>query len=124
MASASGELTWLGFVLRDIGLTLSRPPTLHCDNLISLYLTINPVFHGRSKHIVVDYHYFREKVALGALVTQFISSSNQLADIFTKPLSREAFTTLSIKLGLTPRPTLRGSIRTNKEGTKNQELIA
>ena len=111
-------------MLWDIGLTLAKPPTLHCDNLSSLYLTVNPVFHGHSKHIAVDYHYVREKVALGALVTQFVSSSNQLADIFTKPLSREAFTTLSIKLGLTPWPSLRGSIRTNKEGTKNQELIA
>jgi hypothetical protein len=72
-------------VLRDIRLTLARPPTLYCDNLSSLYLTVNLVFRGRSKHIAVDYHYIREKVAIGALVTQFVSSSNQLANIFTKP---------------------------------------
>lgn len=70
MGFASATLTWLGFVFRDIGLPMARPPTLYCNNLSSLYLTINPLFHGRSKHIAVDYHYVREKVALGALVTK------------------------------------------------------
>jgi hypothetical protein len=85
MAFASAELTWLGFVLWDIRLTLARPTTLYCDNLSSLYVIVNRVFHGRSKHIAVHYQYIREKVAIGALVTQFASSSNQLTDIFTKP---------------------------------------
>jgi hypothetical protein len=67
---------------------------------------------------VVDYHYVHEKVALSALVTQFVFSLNQLVDIFAKPLSWEAFTTFSIKLGLTHWPSLRGSIRTNNHVMK------
>jgi hypothetical protein len=69
MASTAAELTWLSFILRDLGIHLSRPPILHCDNLSALHMTVNPVFHGRSKHIELDYHYVREKVALGTLET-------------------------------------------------------
>uniref|UniRef100_A0A2N9FFL0 Reverse transcriptase Ty1/copia-type domain-containing protein n=1 Tax=Fagus sylvatica TaxID=28930 RepID=A0A2N9FFL0_FAGSY len=84
MASTSAELTWISFILRDIGLYQSRPPVLFCDNLSSLHMTINPVFHSRTKHIAIDYHFVREKVALGTLTTQFIPSSSQVADILYK----------------------------------------
>lgn len=59
MASTAAELTWLSFILRDIGVWLSHPPTLYCDNLSALYMTVNPVFHARTKHVEVDYHYVR-----------------------------------------------------------------
>ncbi|KAK2982256.1 hypothetical protein RJ640_016386 [Escallonia rubra] len=85
MASTTAELTWLSFLLRDIGIVQHHPATLFCDNLAALYMSINPIFHARTKHIEVDYHFVREKVALGSLVTRFVSSNQQLADIFTKP---------------------------------------
>ena len=91
MASTAAELTWLSFLLYDLGIALPRPPILHCDNLSALYMTVNPVFHGRTKHIELDYHYVREKVALGSLETHFVPSNHELADIFTKPLSKVAF---------------------------------
>ena len=110
MASATAELTWLSFILRDIDLHLSQPPILFCDNMSALYMTINPVFHNRSKHIELDYHFIREKVALGKLITQFVSSDELLADIFTKPLASNVFNCFRVKLGLTipSRPSLRG----------------
>lgn len=76
-------------------------------------MTVNPVFHGRSKHIELDYHYVREKVALGTLITRFIPSKHQLADIFTKPLPKAQYSLLRSKLGLWPhpRPSLRGRER-------------
>ena len=111
MASTAAELTWLSFPLRDLGIPLPCPPILHCDNLNALHMTVNPVFHGCTKNIELDYHYVREKVALGSLETRFVSSTNQLADIFTKPLSMLPFLALRTKLGLCPdpRPSLRGS---------------
>lgn len=51
----------------------SSTPVLYCDNISALYMTINPVFHARSKHIKLDYHYVRERVALGLLVTKHVS---------------------------------------------------
>ena len=111
MASTIVELTWLSFLLRDLGIPLPCPPILHCDNLSALHMTVNPVFHGRTKHIELDYHYVREKVALGSLEMCFVSSTNQVADIFTKPLSKLPFLALWTELGLCPdpRPSLRGS---------------
>ena len=52
----------------------------------------NPVHHRRTKHIELDIHFVREKVALGELRVLHVPSSRQLADIFTKGLSRILFT--------------------------------
>ena len=62
-----------------------------CDNLGATYLSVNPVFHARTKHIEVDYHFVRERVAQKALDIRFISTNDQLADILTKPLSVQLF---------------------------------
>ena len=77
-----------------------------------MYLTANPKSHGRSKHFEIDYHYVRERVALGALVVKHVPSSQQLADIFTKSLPQVPFTRLRTKLGVTipPTPSLRGAV--------------
>lgn len=106
LASTTAELTWVSFILRDIGIYQERPQILFCDNISALHMTVNPVFHSRTKHIAIDYHFVREKVALGTLTTQFVPSAQQVADIFTKPLSRSHFDELKCKLGLSlmPRP--------------------
>lgn len=49
-------------------------------------MTRNPVFHDRSKHIVVGFHFVRDKVAQGDLIVQYVPTQLQLADIFTKGL--------------------------------------
>ncbi|CAH9100104.1 unnamed protein product, partial [Cuscuta epithymum] len=60
---------------------------LFCDNISTSYLTANPVQHARSKHIQIDYHFVRERVAHGPhgdLVVKYVHTHLQLADIFTK----------------------------------------
>lgn len=77
-----------------------KPPCLWCDNLSATHLSANPVFHARTKHIEVDFHFVLEKVAMKMLDIRFISSEDQVADIFTKPLSTRQFTRLRHNLNL------------------------
>ena len=115
MAVATAEVTWISFILRDLGIPLPTAATLFCDNISALYMSINPVFHARSKHIEIDYHFVREKVAQGDLITKFVRTSHQLADVFTKPLPRDRFQTLRSKLGVLSPSLL------NLRGSKEEE---
>ena len=110
MANTAAELTWLTYILSDLRISLPSSPTLYCDNISALYMTINPVFHARSKHIELDYHFVRERVALGLLVTQHIPSTNQVADLFTKYVPKATLASFRTKLCLQPRLSLREGI--------------
>ncbi|XP_042511002.1 uncharacterized mitochondrial protein AtMg00810-like [Macadamia integrifolia] len=98
MATTTAKLTWLSSLLRDIGIPQLQPVMLFGDNLSALHMTVNPVFHARTKHVELDYHFVLENVALGLLVTRFVPSHHQLADVFTKPLGRRDFLHICIKL--------------------------
>ena len=76
-------------LLKELGVFKQRTAILWCDNLGATYLTANPVFHARTKHIEIDFHFVRERVASGVLDVRFISSNDQLADVFTKPATRQ-----------------------------------
>jgi hypothetical protein len=53
----SAELTWLQSLLGELGNILSQLPTLWCDNLGATFLTANPAFYARTKHIELDFHF-------------------------------------------------------------------
>uniref|UniRef100_A0A2N9HZL1 Integrase catalytic domain-containing protein n=1 Tax=Fagus sylvatica TaxID=28930 RepID=A0A2N9HZL1_FAGSY len=64
MASATAELTWLTYLMRDLGISPSTTPTLFCDNTSALHMTVNPVFHARTKHSELDFHFVEKKLLL------------------------------------------------------------
>jgi hypothetical protein len=86
LANATAELIWLQVLLKE--LKIHHPPAarLWCDNLYTAYLSANPVFHARIKHIEVDFHFVCERVAQNLLEIRFVSSKDQLANGLTKPL--------------------------------------
>uniref|UniRef100_A0A2N9E312 Integrase catalytic domain-containing protein n=1 Tax=Fagus sylvatica TaxID=28930 RepID=A0A2N9E312_FAGSY len=98
LAVGAAELTWIRMLLRDLGIFISHAPVLWCDNTSAISLASNPVFHARTKHVEIDYHFVREKVVRGDLAVQFISTTNQLADLLTKALPSPRYVTLSTKL--------------------------
>ena len=85
LANATAEVIWVQSLLDELGVYQSKVPILWCDNIGATYLSANPVFHARTKHIEVDYHFVRERVAQKKLDIRIISSQDQVADGFTKP---------------------------------------
>ncbi len=59
---------------------------IYCDNISSILLVNNPVYHVRTKHIEVHYHFIREKVLAKEIDLIHVSTENQVANIFTKVL--------------------------------------
>lgn len=87
LANATAEIIWVQNMLTELGIRHSPAASLWCDNLGATYLSANPIFHARTKHIEIDYHFVRERVANKLLNIRFVPTGDQVPDGFTKPLS-------------------------------------
>ncbi|KAE8679159.1 Zinc ion binding, putative isoform 1 [Hibiscus syriacus] len=103
---------WLRNLLKEIGLIQEEPTKVCVDNKSAVALAKNPVFHDRSKHIDIRYHYIRECVARKDVEVEYVKSQDQVADIFTKPLTSEDFLRLRNLLGVTRSRLFLSSINT------------
>jgi hypothetical protein len=119
------EINSIFHLCSEIGIRLSQPPTLWCDNIGASYLTSNPVFHARTKHVEIDFHFVRDVVAKKSLFIKSICSKDQLANIFTKLLPSSRFNLLRSKLNVTTVPfSLRGRVSDKvHSNTKTQDSI-
>ena len=87
MANATAEIIWIQTLLKELGVQTPAAARLWCDNIGATYLSANPVFHARTKHIEIDYHFVRERVTQKLFDVRIISTGDQIADGFTKPLA-------------------------------------
>ncbi|CAH9147532.1 unnamed protein product [Cuscuta epithymum] len=92
----------------ELGYPIREPVKLLCDNVSASYLSTNPIQHARSKHISIDYHFVRERVAHGDLSVRYVPTQFQLANIFTKCLSPQRFIFLRDNLRIVSLAQLEG----------------
>ncbi|MCO5606854.1 hypothetical protein L7F22_061045 [Adiantum nelumboides] len=89
VAFAACEVAWLHKLLMDLILQVDREVFIYCDNLSSFQLVGNPVFHARAKHIEVHHHFVCDQVLADDIDLVYVSTEEQVADIFTKALGAE-----------------------------------
>ena len=109
-------LNYTRMLLQDLGISLSSPPTLWCDNMRAISLVSNLIFHARTKRIEVDNHFIREKVHKNIMI-RHISTHDQIANVFTKDHTTTRFTFLRSKLMVIP-------IHINLQGTLSMERFS
>lgn len=116
LANAALEVMWLLQLFKDLHTSeFSSSPILWCDNNSAISLASNPVFHARTKHIEVDFHFVREKIGLKQLQVRHVPSALQVADIFTKPVTVARFLVLKNKQKLPCLPaSVCGGMLTNE----------
>ncbi len=72
-----------------MGQLVDAPVVIYCDNISNILLANNLVYHARTNHIEVHYHFIREKVLAKEIDLIHVSTEDQVVDIFTKALGRD-----------------------------------
>jgi hypothetical protein len=93
------QFLWMRQTFRDYGYKLSKVPLL-CDNESAIRMEDNPIEHSRTKHINIWYHFLRDHQQRGDIEIAYVSTKEQLADIFTKPLDEKTFSKLRNELNI------------------------
>lgn len=94
------QAIWLRNLLGQITGKDVGPVVLHIDNKSAIDLAKNPVFHERSKHIDIRYHFIRECMERGEIIVKHISTERQRADVLTKALATVKFERMRLLLGV------------------------
>jgi hypothetical protein len=100
ISEACKEVIWLRSLYSEIcGVTSCT--TIHCDSQSAIYLTKDQMFHERTKHIDVRYHFIRGVIAEGDVMVYKINTRDNFADMLTKPVPGAKFELCSGLVGIT-----------------------
>lgn len=120
MALVIAEVYWLRMFFKELAIGLVHTPTIWCDNIGAIALASNPVFHARTKHVEIDYHFIREKVCNNDIKVQHVSTVDQIADVFTKGQTAQRFQYLKSKLMVCQNSiNSRGGVRLSESSAEN-----
>lgn len=100
MKAITKELIWIKELLLELGFDHKAPMLICCDNKSALHISANPVLHEQTKHMGIICAFVRDKIVKGVIRTTYVSTTDQLADIFTKALGRREFDDFLLKLGI------------------------
>lgn len=98
--AAACQGVWLNKLLIQIVGKKLEPVIIYIDNKSAIDLTKNPVFHGRSKHIDIRFHFIRGCVERGEIQVKFVNTGEQRADVLTKAMSAAKFERMRDLLGI------------------------
>nr|GEU36345.1 copia protein [Tanacetum cinerariifolium] len=90
ISACCAQVLWMRTQLMNYGFHFNKIPT-YCDSKSAIAISCNPVQHSRTKHIVVRYHFIKERVEKGTIELYFVKTDYQLADLFTKALPADRF---------------------------------
>ena len=93
LSTATQECMWMQKLLSESGNPPDGPTTILEDNQSSIAMARNPQFHGRAKHIDIKHHFVREQVSNGSIALQYCPTNDMLADILTKRLAQQQYST-------------------------------
>ena len=107
VANGVAEASWLRQLLMELCHPPCRATLVYCDNISAVYLSTNPVQHQRTKHVEIDLHFVRERVALGQVRVLHVPTTSQYVDVFTKGLPISVFQEFqsSLNVRCAPVPT-------------------
>jgi hypothetical protein len=91
MSEAVKEIRFIYFILKDIGIEVELPIVLKSNNIGALFMSQNSSTGVRSRHVDTRYHFIRENVEDGIVKVEFLNSSENDSDIFTKNVSQDAY---------------------------------
>lgn len=95
MAMICCELKWIRRLLRDLHVHYPYPVLLYCGSQAAMHITVNPVFHEKTKHIEINCHFVYDEYQAYRIILTYVPSQSQLADIFIKALGHAHFCALS-----------------------------
>ena len=100
LCQAAKESVWMVDFLRDLGISIHNTMVVNSDNQGAIALAKNPVFHDRSKHIDIQFHFTRKLVKKGRIGLNYIPTQEMVADILTKALPCAQHKYLAREVGL------------------------
>jgi hypothetical protein len=100
VANGVAEACWLRQLLQELHAPLTKSTIIYYDNVSAVYLSTNPIQHQHTKHIEIDLHFVRERVAIGDVRVLHVPTISQFADIFMKGLSTSVFSEFRSSLNI------------------------
>jgi len=100
---ATAQALWMMKFFTEIGLPMTNPITIYVDNNGSISNSTNNKNYCRTKHINVKFYFVKEHTKKGEIMFTYISSLDNLANLFTKSLPHEMIRRLATAIDLNPK---------------------
>ena len=100
LSVATQQAIWLRHLLEELGVTNTGPTLIYENKQGAISMAKNPVFHKRTKQVLIRFHFVREAVEQGTITLEYCRTDDMLADTFTKALARDQFEKLRAGIGL------------------------